>query len=118
VPIALLALPGALLGTILIPVIMRWILLIHTSITTQSGDFLGPPRRRLLWFAPAVFLFHPAPYIVIALLVASVRAAIGRVSTGWLWFLVGFYAYAVMIGFLVVPRVLALRRINRDARKA
>ena len=117
-PIALLAVPGAFLGMILIPALMRWGLLIHTSLTKQGGDFLGAPRRRLLWFAPIVFLFHPMPYIVVGLLVTSVLAAIGRLSTGWLWFLAGFYAYAAMIGFLVIPKLLAFRRIKRDARKA
>jgi hypothetical protein len=65
-----------------------------------------------------VFFFHPMPYIVVGLLVAFVLAAIGRLSTGWVWFLAGFYAYAAMIGLLVVPKLLALRRIKQDVRKA
>jgi len=117
VPTALLLLPGVLLGMILIPAIMRWGLLVHTSLTKHGGDFLGAPHRRLLWSAPLVILFHPIPYIVVGLLLASALAAIGRLSAGWGWLLVSFYAYAAMIGFVVIPKLLALRKIRRDGRK-
>jgi hypothetical protein len=103
---------------IFIPALMRWGLLIHTSLAKQSGDFLGAPRRRLLWLAPIVFLLHPMPYIVVGLLIVSVLAAVGRLSAGWVWFLGGFYAYVAMIGFLVIPKLLVVMRTRRDARKA
>jgi hypothetical protein len=118
VPRVLLFLPGVFLGMILIPAALRWALLVHTSLTKQGGDFLGPPRRRLLWFTPVIVLFHPTLYLLAGLIVVSGFALIGRLSAGWLWFLAGFYAYAVMIGLLLIPRMLKLRRQTRDVRKA
>ena len=111
-------LPGFLFGMILTPAAMRWVALVHTSLTKQGGDFLGPPRRRLLWVTPFVILFHPTPYLIAALLVVSALALAGRLSGGWLWMVGGFYAYAVLLALLVVPRMLKLRRKARDAQKA
>ena len=107
---------GLFLGMILVPAALRWGVLVHTSVTKQEGDFLGRPRRRLLWFTPFAFLLHPIPYVIAGLLAASLFALLGRLSTGALWILAGFYTYAVFIGVLVIPRTLALRRKRRDAR--
>ena len=116
-PVALV-LAGFLVGMILTPAVMRWAVLVHTSLAKQSGDYLGPPRRRLLWFAPFVIVFNPAPYLLAALGFVTFLAFAGRLSAGWPWLLGGFYAYAVLLGILVVPRMLKLRSKTRDTRKA
>jgi hypothetical protein len=107
---------GLLLGMVLIPRVLYWIFLIHTSFAEQSGDFLGPPKRRLLWMAPLVLLFHPVPYLLLGLVVATVLAGLGRLSAGWLWFLAGFYAHALFISTFMF-RVLRRRWRAQDARK-
>ncbi len=108
---------GFFLGTMFLPAALRWGLLAHTALTKQEGDFLGAPRRRLLWFAPFVFLFHPFPYLIAGLFLVSGLALLGRLSTSWLWLLGGFYAYALVLALLAVPRILKLRARTRDARK-
>ena len=115
-PSVLLLLPGLFLGMAITPIALRWALLVHTSLTKQGGDFLGAPRRRLLWATPLVVLLHPAPYLLIGLLVTSFLAVTGRLSTGWLWLLGGLFTYLVLFfGLVVVPRLLALRRKARDS---
>jgi hypothetical protein len=117
VPSAFLFLPGVFLGMALVPATLRWALLVHTSITKQEGDFLGTPRRRLLWFTPLVVLLHPVPYLLAGLLAASFLALTGRLSAGWSWLFAGLYSYAVFIGFVVLPKMLALRRKTRDSER-
>lgn len=74
----------------------RWGLLLWVSTTTHGGDFLGPPKRRLLWTLPFIALLHPAPYLVGLLIVVTVGAAQGKVGLIWLWFLGGVYVYIVL----------------------
>jgi hypothetical protein len=109
---------GAFLGMIFVPQLIRWILLLHTTFRLQEGDFLGAPKRRLLWFAPFVLLFHPVPYITAGIAVVSVLAIAGRLASAWSWFLGGFYAYSLAMAVLIVPKLLVLRKRRNDTRKA
>ena len=115
-PVGLIA-AGFFLGMILVPQLLRWALLVHTSFGLHGGDFLGAPKRRLLWAAPFVLVLHPAPYLAVGTVVLTTFAVRGRASLGWLWFLAGFYAYSLLMGVLVVPKLLNLRR-KRGARNA
>ncbi len=101
---------------IFVPQLLRWAHLVHTSFGLHGGDFLGAPRRRLLWVAPFILLLHPFPYILGGTLVLTVLAAHGRVPPGWLWFLAGFYACVVLMAALVVPKLLMIRRRTHRVR--
>jgi hypothetical protein len=107
---------GLLLGMALIPRALHWALLAHTTFAEHSGDFLGPPRRRLLWMGPLALLFHPVPYLLVGIVVASLLAALGRLEAGWLWFLGGFYAYAALLSTFIF-RFLRRQWRARAARK-
>ena len=107
---------GFLLGAIFVPQAMRWALLVHTSFGLHGGDFLGAPKRRLLWAAPFIILLHPLPYIAAGIAVLTALAVLGRVPSGSVWILAGFYAYALFVGALVVPKVLRVRRKTHSAR--
>ena|ERR1700683_441094 len=73
-----LALVGFLFGILIVPQLFRWIFLVHTKVALQEGDFLGPPKRRLLWATPFVLLMHPAPYLLLSMCWIAVRATMGR----------------------------------------
>jgi hypothetical protein len=86
-------------------IVVRWAALVHTVFALHGGDFLGAPKRRLLWAIPLVILLHPVPYLVIGSLVVIGFAAVGRAPMGWIWFLGGFYAYGLIMGLLVLTRM-------------
>ena len=98
----LLFIAGIFAGALAVSRILHWVSLVRTSVGKLGGDFLGAPKRRLIWVTPFVLLFHPALYLVLGLLAISVLAIAGRVPAGWCWFIAGFYAYAVVGGLLVL----------------
>jgi len=109
---------GAFLGMVLVPLLLRWAVLVHTTFKLHGGDFLGAPKRRLLWAAPFVLLLHPALYFVAVLVVLSISAVRGRISEGWLWVTVGFCAYSLFIGMFTALTVMKVRKRARTARNA
>ena len=102
-------------GSFLTIQLMRWGLLIRASLTQHGGDFLGAPRRRLLWAFPFVALFHPAPYLLAAVVLALYRMFQGTVRVPFIWLLLGFTAYMAVVG-LTSLRVFRLRRRQRLAK--
>ena len=89
---------------------LRWIALLSVAVSKQGGDFLGPPRRRLLWAVPCVLFVHPGMYAIGALLVITAFWLFNRLSSEWGWFLVGSYCYITMSGLSIVSRYRRLRR--------
>jgi len=100
------------LGMVVAPLLLRWAALLHTTLGLHGGDFLGPPKRRLLWAAPLVLLVHPAPYFLVGTVVIAILTVRGRISGGWLWLLVGFCAYAAFMAMML----LKVRKRARSAR--
>ena len=94
---------------------LRYAALFLVAFNRHGGDFLGPPRRRLLWISPFVVLFHPGVYLLIALLVVTGLYLQNRVASGWGWFLAGFYVYIV---FLVLSLASRYRRIRRQTKSS
>jgi hypothetical protein len=109
----LLFIAGVFAGTLAVSRILHWVSLIRTSVGKHGGDFLGAPKRRLIWVTPFILLFHPALYLVLGLLAVSALAIVGRMPAGWRWFIAGFYAYAV-IGGLLVLNVMRKRSSRRN----
>lgn len=101
---------GSLAAVIVLPQMLRWFSLIYTAITPQEGDFLGPPKRRLLWAAPFLFLVHPTPYLIIGLIAVSALTLFGRMPAPWAWLLLGFYSYAAFLSLLVIVKLKRIRR--------
>jgi hypothetical protein len=117
VPTVALVIPGFFLGAYLLPMLIRWWHLVHTSFSVQEGDFLGPPKRRLLWFTPFALLLSPAPYLILMIIAVPILIVSGRIPAFWSWLLVGLGAYALLAGFLIIPRVARLRRMRDRNRK-
>jgi hypothetical protein len=112
-----LAALGFIVGMVVVPYLLRWIALLHTTFGLHGGDFLGPPKRRLLWATPLIILVHPAPYFLVGAVAITVLAARGRISGGWVWLLVGFCAYAVFMAMMMM-RILKARKRARTGRNA
>jgi len=109
---------GFILGNFMVPQFVRWICLVVTTVAPQEGDFLGPPRRRLLWATPFVLLMHPAPYLLVGIFWVAVRAAMGLVPYPWPPILAGFCAGVVLTALSMVLRLLRLHRLRSACRKA
>lgn len=109
----LLFIAGVFAATLTVSRVLHWVALIRTTVGKLGGDFLGAPKRRLIWATPFVLLLHPALYLVLGLLVVSVLEIGGRLPAGWRWFVAGFYAYAVLGGLLAL-NVMRKRRSRRN----
>jgi hypothetical protein len=99
---------GTLFGTQMI----RWGALLWVTTTAHGGDFLGPPKRRLLWAFPFVLLLHPGPYLIVLAVVVTAWVLQGRVGSPWLSFLGGFYVYIAFVSL----KLFQVYRIQRRRR--
>ena len=106
---------GFSVGTLFGTQMMRWGALLWVSTTTHGGDFLGTPKRRLLWVLPFVLLLHPAPYFIAFVVVFTVSAFQGKVGSVWLWLLGGFYVYVVIAGLIMLKSYRLQRRLRANA---
>ena len=101
---------GFFAGTLLWTQFTRWVGLIYVSGSKHGGDFLGPPRRRLLWAAPVVGLLHPAPWLIVAAAYLGIRAYRFHAGEGWAWF---FGGLSLALLLMTLTTVLALGRWRR-----
>ena len=92
--------------------VVRWGTLLWVTTISHGGDFLGSPRRRLVWAFPFILLLHPTPYFVTFLVVFTIWALEGKVESIWLWLLGGLYAHVVFSGLTM----LRVRRLQRKGR--
>ena len=106
---------GFFAGTLFGAQMLRWGALLWVSTTTHGGDFLGPPKRRLLLVLPFVLLLHPAPYLVAFVFVFTVLAFQGKVGTMWLLLLGGIYVYVAIAGLLMLKSYRLQRRRRANA---
>lgn len=60
-----------------------------------------------------ILLFNPGLYLVLGLITITVLAIAGQLPAEWRWFVAGFYAYAGVVGLLVL-KVLRKRRSGRS----
>ena len=89
------AMAGMLLGALLIMQLSRWGLLLYVNVTKHGGDFLGEPRRRLLWAFPFVALLHPALWALVAVLWSALHVLRHGASSFQWGLLVGASLYLV-----------------------
>ena len=106
---------GFFAGTLFGTQLLRWGALLWVSTTTHGGDFLGPPKRRLLWVFPFVLLLHPTPYLVAFVVVFTVLALQGKVGSFWLWLLAGFYVYVAIASLMMLKSYRLTRRRRANA---
>lgn len=89
---------------------LRCVALLGLAFSPHGGDFLGPPRRRLLWIAPFVVLFHPGAYLLSALVVLTFLYLQNRLASGWGWFFAGVCVYFVLVALSIASRYRRIRR--------
>jgi hypothetical protein len=110
-----LAIAGFFSATFVVTQWWRCALLLVVALTRHEGDFLGPPRRRLLWISPFVLLLHPGVYLLTALVVVTGLYLQNRLASELGWFLAGFYVYIV---FAVLSSASKYRRIRRHTKSS
>ena len=110
-----MAIAGFFSATFVVTQCWRWSALLWVAFSRHGGDFLGPPKRRLLWISPFVVLLHPGLYLITALVVVTGLYLQNRVTSGWGWFLAGFYVYVAFSMLSVTSRY---RRMRRNLRKS
>jgi hypothetical protein len=93
---------GFVVGSLVIAQITRWAALVCVSAGRHGGDFLGAPKRRLLWVLPFALLLHPALYLVGSVIFLMVAILRGKVGIIWFWFLGGLYVYIVVSGLVLL----------------
>ena len=98
----LAAILGVVAAMIFMTPFVHWLALIQTSLAKHGGVSLGPGKRRLLPVMPFAVLFHPMPYLIVALIVMSVLAVSGSLAKDWWWFFGGFYLYVASVSLLVL----------------
>ena len=103
---------GFIAGLLLSTQLTRWAVLLYESGSKQGGDFLGPPRRRLLWAMPFVALLHPAPWLTGVAGVFTFRAIRADAWGGGTWFFGGLSAALLFMAFTAVTLLTRWRRIR------
>ena len=103
----LCGLVGFFAGMSLSMQVTRWVALLYVSGAKEGGDFLGPPKRRLVWAIPFVGLLHPAPWMVGVLGFLAFRAFRSNGPAGWKWF---FGGLLVAWLFMAISFAFALAR--------
>jgi hypothetical protein len=111
VAIPALSVLGFFVGMLLWTQLTRWVGLLYVSCSKLGGDFLGPPKRRLLWAVPIVGLLHPAPWLFFAAVFFGIRAYRSHAAEGWAWL---FGGLALAILFMILSTVVTLTRWRRS----
>jgi hypothetical protein len=106
----LLGFAGLIAGMLLWVHVMRWVGLLYVSQAKDGGDFLGPPKRRLLWALPVFALLHPAPWLVGATAFVAFRAFRAGAASGWRWF---FGGLILALLYMILMTLTAFARWRR-----
>ncbi len=102
-----LSLFGFLVGMLLWIQFTRWVGLLYVSASKHGGDFLGPPKRRLLWATPVLALLYPAPWLIGMSALLGFRTFRSDSTGGWGWFFVGL---SLALLFMVLSTIAVLVR--------
>src|SRR5258706_14580420 len=82
---------GVLAGFTVSSITGHWLTLVMVSMAKHGGDFLGPPRRRVICLPPFATLLHPCAWLVGAALYFTGRIPFGGVDPLWTLVAFGFY---------------------------
>src|SRR5258706_11635505 len=105
---------GVLAGFTASSITGHWLTLVMVSMAKHGGDFLGPPRRRLIGLLPFATLLHPRAWLVGAALYFTGRILFRGLNPLWTWVAFGFYC---ALGFFGVAAPAGQARKNRRKRK-
>jgi hypothetical protein len=85
---------------------------VATTLAKHGGDFLGEPKRRLLWACPFVSLIHPGFWLASLVFILPWLFLTNQLSAFTQAVAAGFLLPSVFFGVLVV---ITLRRVKRIA---
>ena len=103
-------LAGFVAGMLLWVQFTRWVGLLYVSGSKAGGDFLGPPKRRLIWAIPFVALLHPAPWLIGVTGIFASRAVHSDAEGSAVWFVAGL---SLAVLFMILTTVAAIARWRR-----
>jgi hypothetical protein len=101
---------GFFAGMMLWAQFTRWVGLLLVSGSKDGGDFLGPPKRRLIWVIPFLALVHPAPWLLGAAIFFAFRSIRGATGAGWIWFFGGVVLALLYMLFSTLTLLVRWRR--------
>jgi len=93
----------------------RWVVLMATTGSKHGGDFLGPPRRRLLWAVPFVAVLHPVPWRLGAGVIASFMSFHNAAGFGWTWFFGGLWLGVLLMALTTAVVLARVRRVKTSS---
>jgi hypothetical protein len=108
---------GFFLGMFLFSHVARGIGLVAYTLSKQSGDFLGPPKRRLLWMAPIVAAINPGVLLLVFAGYIAAKAIGGHVQREVIWLLAGCATSFLWMGLLIVS-VIRKARFRKASERA
>ena len=108
----LLGFAGFYAGLLLWTQFTRWVVLLHAAASKEGGDFLGPPRRRLLWAIPFLALLHPAPWLLGAMVFLAFRTLGADAAGAWPWFFGGLVIALLVMMFSSLAMLARWRRMG------
>ena len=101
---------GFILGLILVPLLMRWVLLLLGSIGRLPLR-LGSASQRPRAVGLRLTIVHPVPWLVLAGLVFGIRAVISSPDRAeWLWFLAGIASAPMLNAALIYASIRRQRK--------
>jgi hypothetical protein len=103
---------GFFAGILLWVQFTRWLALLYVSGSKEGGDFLGPPKRRLLWAIPFLALLHPAPWLIGMAASVAFRTLRRNSSVGWSWFFGGLVLALLFMGLSTLAALARWRRLR------
>ncbi|HEV7606998.1 MAG TPA: hypothetical protein VGO61_06660 [Steroidobacteraceae bacterium] len=107
--LVVLAVAGCIVGSLCSTQVTRWLALVFVTSQKIGGDFLGAPKRRLLWALPFVAVLHPGFWLLIAVPIVTVRA-VQSPSERLTWFLAGFYFFIALMALAMIATFKRARR--------
>ena len=87
----------------------RWALLLSTTVSTHGGDFLGTPKRRLIWALPFVALLHPAFWLLCVVLLGG-WILLNSEPTAFQWGLIAGFGIYTLPMFMVIMLLFKRRK--------
>ena len=105
---------GFLAGMILWVQFTRWVGLLYVSGSREGGDFLGPPKRRLLWAIPFLALLHPAPWLIGMAGIFAFRAFRADADGSGAWFFGGLSLALLFMTLTTVSVLARWRHLRRS----
>ena len=101
---------GVLAAMVAVGQLTRWISVLATTLAKHGGDFLGEPRRRLLWAAPIFSILHPGFYVALATVIAPWYLLQRETTDFFRSVAIGYYAPLILSVWGITRALIGMKR--------